>query len=88
MSRGPEIPAYTNIGIILGVFCILIYIIGSVIFGSLLRDTNHPGALIALASLSPIITIVLTVEFLHERFTIWKIIAFVFALLSAILVNF
>ena len=88
LSSRPNIPEYTSIGIIFGIICIIIYIIGSVVFGFLLRDTDHPGVLIALASLSPIITIVMTVAFLHEQFTFWKIIAFIFALLSAILVNF
>lgn len=63
-------------------------IIGSVSFGFLLKDTNNIGAISALISLNPIITLFLSFLFLNEQLTIYKIMAFILALISAILINY
>lgn len=63
-------------------------VVGALIFSTLLRSTNEVGVTSALLSLSPIVTLALSFMFFHETISFWKIMAFVFALASAIMVRF
>jgi bacterial/archaeal transporter family protein len=63
-------------------------IVGAVVFSFLLKGTNEVGVTSALLSLSPIITLALSFMFFHESISFWKILAFILALASAILVRF
>lgn len=56
-----------------GVGAILGNVIGSVIFGFLLKKTSSPAMLAVAASTSPVVTAVLTYMFLNETFTMKKI---------------
>ncbi len=83
-----NITSYDNAGVIYAAICITLSIAGAVCMGFALNQSNNPGVISALTSLSPVITIALSILFLHETMSPIKIVAFILALLSAILVNF
>ncbi len=83
-----EIIEYDSRGVMYAVVCVFIYTGATVLFSFALKETKSPGAVAALVSLSPIITISLAFFFLDEKFTVTKAIALLLALGSAILVNF
>lgn len=87
LSRQHPEAKFDSEGIFYAVICCLIYTGASVLFGFALKGTQSPGVVSALISLSPIITMGLSFFFLDEKFTLTKGIAFVLAMLSAILVN-
>lgn len=82
-----NIKGYDIKGSIYGVACIMVYTAAAVIFGFAIKQSDNVGVGTALVSLSPIVTISLSYLFLNETLSITKIIAFVFAILSAIIVN-
>ena len=88
LSAKAEATTYTNLGIVFGIFANIFYIIGAVAFGFLLKNTVNTGVVSALVSLSPVITLGLSMFFLNEQFSTMKVVAFFFALASAILINF
>lgn len=79
---------YSTSGIIYAVLTVLFYTVGSVSFGFVLRNTINTGVVSALVSLSPVVTLGLSMLFLHENFSPMKVVAFFLALASAILINF
>lgn len=83
-----NIVSYDNAGVIYAAICIMLSIVGAVCMGFALNQSNNPGVISALTSLSPVITMALSILFLHETLSPIKIVAFILALLSAILVNF
>jgi uncharacterized membrane protein len=76
-----------NIGILFAIICSVLQIGGGIIFNLLLSKQNNTGMISALTCLSPTITLILSFLFLGEKLSINKIFAFVFALISAILVS-
>lgn len=62
-------------GLAWGIICFIVYIVGAVIFGVLLKESTNPGVLTTLSSLWPIVTMILTVTFLGETLTLNKLIA-------------
>lgn len=88
MSNKVQATEYSSMGIGLIILCTVIHIIGAVAFGFLLKESNNVGVLSALVSLSPVVTVTLSMIFLGEQFSFWKVIAFLLALFSAILINF
>lgn len=78
---------YSAYGIIFAIVGTLIYTLSTVLFSFILKETKNPGSLSALISLSPIITIGLSFIFLGEKFSLTKILALIFAIISAILVS-
>lgn len=68
--------------------CTTLYIIATICLGFLLRSSPNVGVIAALVSLSPVVTLSLSMLFLNEPFSMAKFIAFLLALASAILVNF
>ena len=83
-----NIISYDNSGITYAVICCVLSTIGAVCMGFALNQSHNPGVISALTSLSPVITMALSILFLHETLSPIKIVAFILALLSAILVNF
>jgi len=80
--------SYAATGIGFAVLCNLVHIIGAITIGYLFRGSPNAGVISAMASMSPLITLSLSMMFLGEHLTSGKVLAFFFALLSAILVNF
>ncbi len=81
------VAGYDKLGTVFAVICILTATVAAVSFGFCLRQTHSPGVISAIVSLNPVITMALSILFLHESLSPTKIIAFALALLSAILVN-
>jgi uncharacterized membrane protein len=87
ISRMP--PADYNLtGISFAVLCNLVHICGAIAMGYLFRGSPNAGVISAMVSMSPLITLSLSMALLGEHMTAGKGLAFFFALLSAILVNF
>lgn len=84
----PRITSENTSSYIFAVLTALCGVIGAVVFSTLLKGTNEVGVTSALLSLSPIITLTMSFMFFHEKMSFWKIMAFVFALASAIMVKF
>lgn len=78
---------YDGMGVVYSVICIITSIVAAIAFGFALKQTNSPGVVSALVSLSPVVTIALSILFLHEKVSTMKVMAFILALASAILVN-
>lgn len=72
----------------LSVVCIVVGMVATILFNFLLKESRSPGTVTALVSLSPIVTLFLSYMFLQEKLTIFKILAFILALVSAILINY
>ena len=87
LSRMPP-STYNITGVGFAVLCNLVQIGGAITIGYLFRGAPNAGVISALVSMSPLITLTLSMVFLDENMTIGKGAAFFFALLSAILVNF
>lgn len=79
--------SYDKMGVLFTVLLVTTSTIASVAFGFALKQTNSPGVVAALVSLSPVITMSLSILFLHESLSTTKVVAFLLALASAILVN-
>jgi len=75
-------------GVFIAIVGTILYMIGSVLFNFLIKGSNDLGSITAMSSLSPIITVILSCMFLDEKLTISKIVAFVLAMCSAILINY
>lgn len=87
VSKRNGTPEYESTGVFYAVTCIVLATIAMVCFGFALKQTNNPGVISALISLNPVITMGLSVLFLHEQLSLAKILAFVLAVISAVLVN-
>ena len=74
-------------GVVLSIIVALMSVAAAISYGFALKYTDSPGVTSALVSLSPIITMTLSILFLSEKLSFFKIIAFFLALLSAVLVN-
>jgi drug/metabolite transporter (DMT)-like permease len=77
----------TNTAIMFAAIYTIIYISSATVFNYLIKD-NNIGSISALTALSPAITISLSFMFLGEQLTTAKLIAFVLALISTILINY
>jgi drug/metabolite transporter (DMT)-like permease len=72
----------------LAVFTTILGIMGGLSFSFLLKGNANAGVVSALLGISPVITIALSYFVYHDVISIWKCLAFFFALLSVILVNY
>jgi len=61
---------------------------GGIAFSYLLRGNVNAGVVSAILGLSPIVTFTISMIIFHDSISFWKMIAFLLALLSVILVNF
>jgi bacterial/archaeal transporter family protein len=84
----PRITTENSSSYIFAVLTAICGVIGAVIFSTLLKGTNEIGVTSALLSLSPIVTLVMSFMFFHEKMSFWKAIAFILALSSAVIVRF
>lgn len=78
----------TNESITFAVICTALQISGALIFGSMLKNTKDIGVVTAMVSLSPIVTLAVSIMIFGEKLTVGKIIAFLFAILSVVFLNF
>lgn len=78
----------SSYAIIMATVTTIIGLTGNVIFSFLLRGNVNPAVISALLGLSPVITFGLSYFIFHDTMSIWKALAFFFAILSVILVNF
>lgn len=78
---------YDTMGVAFAVVCVLTSVLAGLAYGFALQKSDSPGVVSALASLSPVITIALSIIFLSEKLSITKMVAFFLALASAILVS-
>jgi uncharacterized membrane protein len=78
---------FININTVYAVVAISISMLAGVLFSFLLKSTTNIGPYVALVSLNPAITILLSFLFLEEKITVIKVIAFVLAAISAILIS-
>lgn len=75
-------------GITFAAITTVLGIAGGLAYSFVLTKNVNPGVAAALLGLSPVVTIALSVLIYHENISVWKVLAFILALLSAILVNF
>lgn len=87
ICRKNGIIGYDNTGIMYAIICILTGTLAAVCFGFALKQSDNPGVISALISLNPVITMGLSVLFLHESLSVTKVLAFILAVVSAVLVN-
>jgi uncharacterized membrane protein len=87
MCRKNGISGYDTTGVVFAIVCILTGTFAAVLFGFALKQSDNPGVISALISLNPVITMALSVFFLHESLSLTKMLAFILAVVSAILVN-
>lgn len=80
--------SYDFKSVFFSIVCIMVGMAAAILFNFLLKESSSPGTVTALVSLSPIITLFLSYMFLQEKLTIFKILAFILALVSAILINY
>mgnify|MGYP007071589786 CR=1 FL=1 len=78
----------TNESITFAVICTALQMSGALIFGSMLKSTKDIGVVTAMVSLSPIVTLAVSIMIFGEKLTVGKIIAFLFAILSVVFLNF
>jgi len=78
---------YPNNAIGFALICSFCNVLASVFFGFILKDHENPGIITALISLNPIVTLILTYIFFDRGLSLLKIIAFILALISAVLVS-
>jgi len=74
LMKRENISSYNPVGVMYGIVCILTLVCGAVILSYLLKTTTSPGTLAVLVSTSPLVTLLLSVVFLGEEFTIKKLI--------------
>lgn len=75
-------------GITFASIATILGIAGGLAYSFILTKNINPGVAAALLGLSPVITIAMSVFIYHESLSLWKIMAFALAVISAILVNF
>lgn len=88
LCQKQNVPEMNASGVYFAVICTITGIVSSICLGFALHQSNSPGVISSLVSLSPMITMSLSILFMHETLSLTKIIAFILALISAILVNF
>ena len=62
-------------GITWGALCLVTGIVATVILGVLLKSSDDPGTIVTLVSMSPVVTMLLTVTLLGESLTPTKLVA-------------
>lgn len=55
------------------ILCLVSYVLGAVILGILLKTSNSTGTISVLISINPMITVLLSVLFLDEQFSLKKL---------------
>jgi len=75
-------------GIAFGILCTGIHILGAVMFGLLLKSNNSTGMLSVMISASPVVTILLSMIFLQEKFEARHVIATLLTLSGLALFNY
>lgn len=80
-----KIENYDRTGIALTFIMVLLYTIANVIFGFTLRRSNALGVMSAMISISPVITLILSILFLNEQITLLKIIGAVVSIIGIFL---
>ena len=85
-SKEPE-GGYNLPGAAFTLATLLLHIFGSVAFGLLLKSSNSTGALAVMISSSPVITTMLSIYFLGEKFELRHAIAAVLTLAGLTLFN-
>ena len=84
----PKITSDNSSSYVFAILTAICGVIGAVAFSTLLKGTNEIGVTSALLSLSPIVTLIMSFMFFHEKMSFWKAVAFILALVSAVLVRF
>lgn len=79
--------SYPTSALVYTVICVFTSIAAGLAYGFALQKSDSPGVIAALASLSPVVTMGLSILFLGEKLSVTKLIAFFLALASAILVS-
>jgi len=79
---------FSTTGVAFAVLCIGINIIGAVMFGLLLKSENAAGVLSVMISASPVVTILLSMMFLQEKFEVRHLIATLLTLSGLALFNY
>lgn len=87
-SNDETVKGITNESIMFVFICTVLQISGSLIFGYLLKSAKDIGVVTAMANLSPVVTLIVSMMFFGEKLTMGKIVAFIFAILSVIFLNF
>lgn len=75
-------------GITFAAITTILGIAGGLAYSFVLTKHVNAGVAAALLGLSPVVTIALSTLIFHENISVWKVLAFICALASAILVNF
>lgn len=88
LNHKAETPTITLSSVGYVFLCTACQMSAAVVFGFMIRGSSNTGVTTAMVSLSPIVTLALSIGFLGESFSQWKVVAFGLALLSAIVVNF
>ena len=78
---------YNVPGAVFTLATILLHILGSVAFGLLLKSSNSTGALAVMISSSPVITTMLSIYFLNEKFEMRHAVATTLTLAGLALFN-
>jgi drug/metabolite transporter (DMT)-like permease len=75
-------------GVAFGILCTGIHILGAVMFGLLLKSNNSTGMLSVMVSSSPVVTILLSMLFLQEKFEARHVVATLLTLSGLALFNY
>jgi len=87
LLRSANISGYDATGVGYAFLTIVVYVLGAVCFSTLLKGTHDIGAMTTMASMSPVITTLLSVALLGESFTVKKAIATAVMLVGLALFN-
>lgn len=87
-STAPKQFEFSWSGVSFAVLCTGIHILGAVMFGLLLRSENSTGALSIMVSSSPVVTALLSMVFLQEKFEARHVIATLLTLSGLALFNY
>lgn len=82
MSKSSVNFNFNFLGNFYGVLCLGFYVLSAVILGILLKSSNSTGTLSVLVSINPLITLLFSVMFLGEEFTVKKFIGCVVVVLG------
>jgi len=87
-SLAPKPVDLNETGVFYAIVTTILHVCGAVMFGLLLRESNSTGSLAVMVSISPAITALLSIIFLHEKFEMRHIIATILTLTGLGLFNY
>lgn len=85
IERNKDIGHYDSMGVVYGLACIAINVVGAVMFGMLLGSSSSPGATSTIVAIYPVVTALMSWAFLGEEYTVKKIVATIITLVGIIL---